>query len=53
MNTYYFYSNNDSTKEAIFTIKAKSLENATIRFAKGKQLNLDTFNKLYSVAEVV
>ncbi len=53
MNTYYFYSNNDSTKEAIFTIRAKSLENATNRFAKGKQLNLNAFHNLYSVAEVV
>jgi hypothetical protein len=53
MNTYYFYSNNDSTKEAIYTMKAKSLENATVRFAKGKQLNLNSFNELYSVSEVV
>lgn len=49
MATYYFYSKTDSTMESIFTCNAHSTEEATLIFSKGKQMNLETFNKLYEV----
>lgn len=49
MTTYYFYSKNDSTMESIFTCGANSIEEARLIFSKGKQMKLETFNKLYEV----
>lgn len=49
MATYYFYSKTDSDMESIFTCVAHSIEEARIIFSKGKQMKLDTFNKLYEV----
>ena len=49
MAIYYFYSKNDSNMESIFTCNAGSTEEATLIFSKGKQMNLETFNKLYEV----
>lgn len=49
MTTYYFYSKNDSTMESIFTCVANSIEEARLIFSKGKQMKLETFNKLYEV----
>jgi hypothetical protein len=49
MSKYSFYSINDSTKESIYTCDASSLEEARSLFAKGKLLELEVFDKLYSV----
>lgn len=49
MAKYYFYSKTDSKKEQIYTCDANSLEDAKVVFSKGKQMSLDTFNKLYEV----
>ena len=49
MAIYYFYSKNDSNMESVFTCVAHSIEEARLIFSKGKQMNLETFNKLYEV----
>ena len=49
MKKYYFYSKMDSSKEPIYTISAINHVMAVRRFAKGKRMDLDTFNKLYEV----
>ena len=49
MTKYYVYSKTDSKKEQIYTCDANSLEDAKVVFSKGKQMSLDTFNKLYEV----
>lgn len=49
MSTYYFYSKNDSNMESIFTCDAHSTDEARLIFSKGKQLDLEIFNKLYEV----
>jgi hypothetical protein len=49
MAKYSFYSINDSSKESIYTCDASSLEEARTIFARGKLLELETFDKLYSV----
>lgn len=49
MAIYYFYSKTDSNMESIFTCNASSTEEAALIFSKGKQMNLETFNKLYEV----
>ena len=49
MAKYYFYTKTDSTMEAIYTTDAHSIEEARLIFSKGKQMKLETFNKLYEV----
>jgi hypothetical protein len=49
MAKYYFYTKIDSKKEPIYTCDANSLEDAKLVFSKGKQMSLETFNKLYEV----
>lgn len=48
-STYYFYSKTDSNMESIFTCSAHSIEEARLMFSTGKQMDLETFNKLYEV----
>lgn len=46
---YYFYSIDDQNKESIDKVLAYSKESATEFFANRKELDIDTFNKLYNV----
>ena len=47
--TYYFYSKNDKTKEAINTIEAPSIEVALDYFSKMKKLSEREFSQIYSI----
>jgi hypothetical protein len=47
--TYYFYSINDKTKEAINTVEAPSIEVALDYFAKMKKLSESEFSQIYSI----
>ena len=46
---YFFYSKNDSGKEAISKIKAVDLESAEEAFAEIKKLSIDEFKRIYIV----
>jgi hypothetical protein len=50
MNTYFFYSKNDSIQEPIYYCKAVSRYNAGVKFAQGKRMDLKTFLSIYSVS---
>jgi len=49
MKQYYFYSRGDSKKEPINKELALSLEDAIELFTSQKQMEIDEFNKLFSV----
>ena len=49
MKKYIYFLNNDSDKEIIGTVKAKSLSNAIQLAAQKKQLNTESFLGIYSV----
>jgi uncharacterized protein YfeS len=48
---YFYYSKNDSKKEAIDKVSTSSLENAINYFSQRKKIDIETFNKLYTVEE--
>ena len=50
MNSYFFYSKIDKSKEPIYYCKAMSRYNAALKFAQGKQMELKTFLTIYSVS---
>jgi len=50
MNSYFFYSKIDKTKEPIYYCKAMSRYNAALKFAQGKRMELKTFLTIYSVS---
>jgi len=49
MKQYYFYSKGDIKKEPINKELATSLKDAIKLFASQKQIEVDVFNKLFSV----
>ena len=50
MKTYFFYSKNDKSQEAIYYCKASSRLRAAEKFAEGKRLDLKTFLSIYSIS---
>lgn len=49
MSTFFFYTKNDSTKEAISKTTAPNILEAIEMFSKQKQLPTSTFLTIYSV----
>ena len=50
-NNYFYYSKNDSKKEAMGKVSTATLEDAVEYFAYRKKMDIETFNKLYTVEE--
>ena len=51
MKNYYFYVTSDKKKEAISHTQASSIEATTKYFAKIKQMSVDVFLNIFTVAE--
>jgi hypothetical protein len=49
--TYFYYSKHDSKKESIDKVKVATEEDAIVYFAGRKKMDIETFNKLYTVHE--
>lgn len=47
--TYIYYATIDARKEPIDRVTAPSLDDAVTYFAERKQINKETFTKLYTV----
>tara|TARA_R110000868_G_scaffold230537_3_gene483716 strand:+ start:1126 stop:1308 length:183 start_codon:yes stop_codon:yes gene_type:complete len=47
--TYYFYSKNDTKKEAISKVIALNYEDALYHFSSKKQMEADLFSSLYNI----
>ena len=49
LTQYFYYSNHDSKKEAIDRVYAITKEDAITYFSNRKKMDIETFNKLYTV----
>jgi hypothetical protein len=49
--SYVYYSKHDSKKESIDKVKVATEEDAIVYFAGRKKMDIETFNKLYTVHE--
>jgi hypothetical protein len=49
--SYVYYSKHDSKKESIDKVKVVTEEDAINYFAGRKNIDIETFNKLYTVHE--
>lgn len=49
---YGFYSKEDKNKEIIFKVDSPNISQATTHFSFLKQLDKETFNKLYQVIKL-
>ena len=52
MKKYTYFLNNDSNKEIVGTVKAKSLDNAIQLAAEKKKLDKESFLSIYSVEKI-
>jgi len=52
MKTYCYYSNLDKKFEIIDKVKAKDYSEALEHFSNKKQLDQETFTKLYTITEL-